>query len=187
MFVIPTFFGLAQTMAGTGVGNLYRWAPYSSWPYAQLYANGTSTGGYQPDGRIRLGTSGAFVGDNTYNTTGLSQSVTGAAKKGKTITFTISIQNDGSTTDSFRLQASGTASALYAITYFHGTTNITAAVVGGTFTTSGVKKNKTYVITVKVKVLKTAAAGSSVSRLVTISSVGDNTKQDAVGFTGKRK
>ena len=187
MFVIPTFFGLAQTMAGTGVGNLYRWAPYSSWPYAQLYANGTSTGGYQPDGRIRLGTSGAFVGDNTYNTTGLNQSVTGAAKKGTTVTFTISIQNDGSGTDSFRLQASGTASALYAITYFHGTTNITAAVVGGTFTTSGVKKNKTYVITVKVKVLKTAAAGSSVSRLVTISSVGDNTKQDAVGFTGKRK
>ncbi len=37
MFVIPTFFGLTQTIAGTGVGNLYRWAPYSSWPYGQLY------------------------------------------------------------------------------------------------------------------------------------------------------
>jgi peptide/nickel transport system substrate-binding protein len=37
MFVIPTFFGLAQNLAGTGVGNLYRWGPYGSWPYAQLY------------------------------------------------------------------------------------------------------------------------------------------------------
>ncbi len=37
MFVIPTFFGLTQTIAGPSVGNLYRWAPYGSWPYAQLY------------------------------------------------------------------------------------------------------------------------------------------------------
>ncbi len=36
-FVIPTFWGLQQNIAGPGVGNLYRWAPYSSWPYAQLY------------------------------------------------------------------------------------------------------------------------------------------------------
>ncbi len=37
MFVIPTFFGLTQTIAGTQVGSLYKWAPYGSWPYAQLY------------------------------------------------------------------------------------------------------------------------------------------------------
>lgn len=37
MMVVPTFFGLAQNLAGDGVGNLYRWGPYGSWPYAQLY------------------------------------------------------------------------------------------------------------------------------------------------------
>ncbi len=37
MFVVPTFFGLAQNLAGDHVGNLYRWGPYGSWPYAQLY------------------------------------------------------------------------------------------------------------------------------------------------------
>ena len=38
-FVIPTFWGLTQTLAGTGVGNLYRWPAYGgTWPYAQLYA-----------------------------------------------------------------------------------------------------------------------------------------------------
>jgi len=37
VFVIPTFFGLAQTMAGNNVGNLYRWSAYGSWDYAQLY------------------------------------------------------------------------------------------------------------------------------------------------------
>lgn len=39
MFVIPTFFGLAQNIAGDGVGNLYRWGPYGSWPYGILYVN----------------------------------------------------------------------------------------------------------------------------------------------------
>jgi peptide/nickel transport system substrate-binding protein len=37
-YVIPTFFGLAQNIAGDHVGNLYRWAAYGSWPYAELYA-----------------------------------------------------------------------------------------------------------------------------------------------------
>ena len=48
------------------------------------------------------------------------------------------------------------------------------------------KVGKAYVITVKVKVKAAATVGSSVSRLVTLASVGDGTTQDAVGFTGKR-
>ena len=37
-FVIPTFWGLQQTIAGNHVGNLYRWPAYGgTWPYAQLY------------------------------------------------------------------------------------------------------------------------------------------------------
>jgi peptide/nickel transport system substrate-binding protein len=39
MYVIPTFFGLAQNLAGDKVGNLYRWGPYGSWPYGILYVN----------------------------------------------------------------------------------------------------------------------------------------------------
>ncbi len=34
---IPTFFGLSQTIAGTKVGPLYRWAAYGSWPYGEMY------------------------------------------------------------------------------------------------------------------------------------------------------
>ena len=37
MYAIPTFFGLAQNLAGDGVGNLYRWGPFGSWPYGVLY------------------------------------------------------------------------------------------------------------------------------------------------------
>jgi peptide/nickel transport system substrate-binding protein len=34
---IPTFFGLSQTIGGTKVGPLYRWAAYGSWPYGEMY------------------------------------------------------------------------------------------------------------------------------------------------------
>jgi len=37
MYVIPTFFGLSQTLAGTKVGPIYRWAAYGSWPYGVMY------------------------------------------------------------------------------------------------------------------------------------------------------
>lgn len=36
-YIIPTVFGLNQTLAGDKVGNLYRWGPYGSWPYAEIY------------------------------------------------------------------------------------------------------------------------------------------------------
>ena len=37
VWIIPLLFGLSQHIAGTHVGNLFRWTPYASWPYAQLY------------------------------------------------------------------------------------------------------------------------------------------------------
>jgi peptide/nickel transport system substrate-binding protein len=40
-WIIPLFFSLSQNIAGTNVGGVYRWTPYSSWPYAQLYAKST--------------------------------------------------------------------------------------------------------------------------------------------------
>jgi hypothetical protein len=37
VYVIPTTFGLTQTFGGTKVQPLYQWAPYGSWPYAEMY------------------------------------------------------------------------------------------------------------------------------------------------------
>ena len=39
VFNLPTFFGLSQTIGGTKVGPLYRWAAYGSWPYGELYVS----------------------------------------------------------------------------------------------------------------------------------------------------
>lgn len=37
VYTIPTFFGLSQTIAGTKVGSIFRWAAYGSWPYGAMY------------------------------------------------------------------------------------------------------------------------------------------------------
>jgi peptide/nickel transport system substrate-binding protein len=36
-WVIPTFFGTSQTIAGDKVGPIYRWPAYGSWPYGVMY------------------------------------------------------------------------------------------------------------------------------------------------------
>ena len=139
----------------------------------------------QPDGRIRKG-SGAFVGNNIYNTDGTGQTRTGSAARGSTITFGISIQNDGKVSDLFKLAATGAATTMYRVRYFRGTTEITAAVVAGTYQTPSLAPGAKYLITAKVKVKSSATVGSSVTRLMTISSVADPAKVDAVRFIGKR-
>jgi hypothetical protein len=140
---------------------------------------------YKPDGRIKKG-SGTLIGNNIYNATGLNQTKTGSAATGSTITFGISIQNDATSSDAFKVVPTGTATTGYTIKYFHGTTDITAAVVAGTYQTPTLAAAGTFLIKAKVTIGSSAATGSSVTRLVTITSVGDGSKQDAVKFVAKR-
>ena len=128
-----------------------------------------------------------YVGNNVYNTTGTSQSRTGSALRGHYVTFGISIQNDGTNADQFKVKATGTATTRYSVKYYRGTTDITSAVVAGTYTTTTIAKGSTFYITAKVLVKSTATVGSSVTRLVTLTSVGDAAKKDAVKLTGKRQ
>jgi len=106
---------------------------------------------HRPDGRIRKG-SGTFVGNNIYNTTGVTQTKTGSATRGATITFGVSIQNDGGAAESFTVFASGTATTMYTVRYFRGTTEITTAVHAGTYTTPSLARGATFLINAKVKV-----------------------------------
>jgi hypothetical protein len=70
------------------------------------------------------------------------------------------------------------------VRYYVGTTEITAAVVAGTYVTPILASGATLVITAKVKVLSSAKAGSSVTRQVAITSTADSGAIDVVSFTG---
>jgi hypothetical protein len=141
---------------------------------------------YQPDGRIKKG-SGTLVGNNVYNADGTNQTRIGKKAIGGTLTFTISIQNDGTDDDQVGVYATGVAAANYQVSYFSGTTEITGQVVTGTYKTPFLAPGATFAIKAKVKVLAGATIGSSVTRLVYLNSAADPAKQDVVKFTCKRK
>ena len=146
---------------------------------------------YQPDGLIRIATGGVlgyppyttfhgpWLGNNIYNSTGAHQSavyVDSGSTGPSFLTFDISIQNDGSAADRFTVKATGARSA-WVVTYARGTTNITSAVVAGTYRTPSLAPGATYLIHAKI-----VNQSPSFTRLVTIRSVTSSTKLDAVKF-----
>ena len=150
----------------------------------------------KPDGRIRYAAHGypgrerptnePLVGNNVYNATGTGQKATVEnfnEFEGAYYIFDISLQNDGNRTDRFMVKATGTASTAWTITYFHGATNITAAVVAGTFRTSSLAPAATYLIRARMTIPMGGQA--NVARLVTIRSIADLVKIDAVKFAYK--
>ena len=157
---------------------------------------------FQPDGLIRQATQGApavppvlntyhgpWLGNNIYNATGAHQTAVevaigpGAWPLGSYYTFGISIQNDGSAADRFRVRATGAPSA-WVVTYSRGTTNITSAVVTGTYRTPSLAPGATYLISARITLPQSSNSNLSgnVARLVTIRSVANSTKVDAVKF-----
>ena len=154
---------------------------------------------YQPDGLIRMATAGVlgyppyttfrgpWLGYHIYNATGAHQTAVVTTQPasawpwGIYYTFGISIQNDGSAADRFRVKATGAPSA-WVVTYSRGTTNITSAVVAGTYRTPSLAPGATYLISARITLPQSSNLSFSVARLVTIRSVGDPTKLDAVKF-----
>jgi hypothetical protein len=153
----------------------------------------------KPDGRVRQGAygyagvqtyaaQGPFVGNNIYNTSGAGQTATVknygplAEVEGAYYTFDISIQNDGSRADRFKVKATGTGTTGWTVTYSGGATNITAAVVAGAYQTPSLAPGAAYLIRAKITII----TGDNMTRLVTIRSVADPTKIDAVKFGYKK-
>jgi hypothetical protein len=153
-------------------------------PEADRIAKWTAPVVRKPDGRVRLG-SGQYVGNNVDNTTGVDPKRSGSAAPGHTLTFGISIQNDGTSADRFTVKATGTAVSGYSLKFFRGATEITAAVVAGTYQTWLLAPGAAYLITARVTVKSAAAVGSQVTRLVALTSVANSTRIDAVKFVAK--
>ncbi|MEA2608966.1 MAG: hypothetical protein QOJ75_1209, partial [Chloroflexota bacterium] len=124
---------------------------------------------------------GPFVGDNTYNATGVNQDVTVknfSELDGAFYTFEISIQNDGRLTDQFTIKATGAPGTSWTVTYWHDTTNITAAVEQGTYLTPPLATGAADHVMARISL----RSGGDVNRLVTITSSAAPVLVDAVSF-----
>lgn len=140
----------------------------------------------QPDGRIRAGTNGATAGDDRYNANGTGQNRTVRVAKGRTATFFVTVQNDGSHPEALRVRGQpGTTN--YGVRYFTGGVDITALVRTGNYTTPTLAVDGVRTIKVVVTVGNRAPVGSRVDRLVTVTSTNDPSRQDVVRFIVRRR
>jgi hypothetical protein len=99
----------------------------------------------------------------------------------------MSVQNDGNVIESFRIHATGAATTMYSVRYFHGLTDITTAVQNGTYLTGALASGSEFLINAKVKVKSSATVASSILRTVTITAVAAGTSIDVVKFGASRK
>ena len=140
------------------------------------------TPGYRPDAQIRLSSQSSFIGNDVYNTTGAGQTRSVTSSLGQQRNFVIRMQNDGVALDGFTVHGCA-AAAGFRVRYFTGATGgteITSAVIGGTYSVGGIAPGGTSSVRLQVTVTSTAAHGSVQSCLVTVTSTSDTTVADAV-------
>jgi hypothetical protein len=131
----------------------------------------------RPDGAVALGT-GAFVGDNIYNTSGAGQTISQVPiSRNGSVTFSWRIQNDGDTTDLVTLRGQGTSPG-FSVKFTAGTTDITGVVVAGTYSRS-IAPGATITITLRINALPAAALGGVKREFLTATSQ-DGVTLDAV-------
>ncbi len=180
--------GAFSSVTGTDAGNGRTFINTLGGPKATLTVTGGPSITRKPDGKIALGKiTNPYAGDNVYNLDGTSQTKSKSIGAGTTATFFIKLQNDGTgASDRFTLKATGTSVTGYTFKCFRGTTNITTAVNNGTYLTGQIAVGAQVSVKCRIKVLSTAAHGSSVSRLLTITSNNASGAKDAVKMTVSR-
>jgi alpha-tubulin suppressor-like RCC1 family protein len=139
----------------------------------------------RPDGLIRVGST-AFVGDDVVNTTASGQKRTARVRPGKRAVFTVRLQNDGNVADRLTLRAAAGTKA-FTVVYRRGSTNVTRAVVAGTFRTPSLAPGARTDLTVVVTPTQRAKKGAALTRPITTTSVTDPTRRDVVSFTVVRR
>lgn len=199
---------LVFTPAAGGSGS-----PYTSFTFQVQDDGGTDNGGvdldqsantmtidvtaaasYQPDGAIRR-SGGPRRGNDIYNTDGAGQTFDSGSRRyraGAVRWLYVYLQNDGDSPDRLTVAAGALGPSLtangYNVRYFTpGLIEITAAVEAGTFTTALIQPGQRSAIRVRIEITAAAAHHSEVSRLLTITSTSDVSKEDAVGFIVRRR
>jgi alpha-tubulin suppressor-like RCC1 family protein len=142
-------------------------------------------GTLRPDGMLR-GAGEPFVGNGVYNTSGNRQARTAKVRKGKKVTFTVRVQNDGNEPDTFAVRGT-TGTKRFTVIYKRGSTNITKKVVKGKYTTPLLPPGVVTDISVTVTPKKSATKGKKVTAKVTVTSRTDTTKKDVVRATVTRR
>ena len=136
----------------------------------------------QPDVKLRRSVDATYVGDDVYNTSGAGQGRTSSNRRGTTATFFAQVQNDGPNPDELTVKGSAGGSG-FTVRYLVGTTNVTAAVVAGTFSTGTLAPGASATLKVQVVVGATTTFGRAQTVALTATSAALSTQKDKVKAT----
>jgi hypothetical protein len=118
-------------------------------------------------------------GDNRYDSRGTAQTQGVKIARGSSKTALIFIQNDAATTNTIRVKGSATSRKI-AVRYVYQGTDVTAAVVAGTFELEDLATGEGKYLKVTAKVKTRARAGITFPILIDATSAADDTAIDRV-------
>lgn len=137
------------------------------------------------DGRIRRAGQ-PLLGDDIVNGSGSRQTATGSARRGRSVTYVVSAQNDAQFADPLALRGQGSTNA-FRVTYRTATgRDVTSAVTAGSYRTVPLGPGAAEALTVTVTVRHAAAVRARLARTLTTSSVSDPSRRDTVRFVTSR-
>jgi Ca2+-binding RTX toxin-like protein len=109
---------------------------------------------------------GPYVGRDTYNTTGEDQTIRVSARRGETVTFYVRGRNEGIFPDRIRFQGCSSSTG-FGVRYYRGSTEITAAVTSGSFTSPLLDPGERVTLRLTVLVKRLAKVGDTKTCRVT--------------------
>jgi uncharacterized membrane protein len=136
---------------------------------------------YQPDLLIRNLDETTFTGNDLYNLNGEGQTKAQTVSSGKVAKYPLAVQNDGNVAERFTVTAATDPrdTSGWEIRYYDGVKDITPQVTGAGWQTPSLVPGAIKYLQVQVKPVN-ASSGSKMDVLVTATSAGNPTKQDAV-------
>lgn len=134
---------------------------------------------YRPDAQVRKGLNGAWLGIDTYTTTrmGLPISLTWKPPQG---TAYVRIVNDGKKADAMTVKATPSGGG-FAVSYWYGDQNVTAAVKAGTYRTPSLKPGASSVLKMRVAIASSSLGVGDARQLwVVVRSAARGTVSDSL-------
>jgi len=155
--------------SGNGTGNTTTDAFVIKSPNPATVFIARSDATEQPDMQAAAPGSSTFFGNNIYNSDGSNQIAVANIARGGSATFQLKLQNDGTAMDSFLLKGTASFSTRFTATYRSGSTDITEAVLAGTYPVNNLAAGASRIFTVQLKASSAASQfeGSNVGLTAT--------------------
>jgi hypothetical protein len=133
----------------------------------------------QPDAEIKLGADSSFLGVGLWNTTATDQTRSASAARTHSRTFDLRFRNDGLLEG--RISAKGCRSSSgFNVRYSKGSTDVTSAVVDGSYRTPTLGNHAASSLTLKIAIGPAATIGTTKSCAVRATSVAAPARVDVV-------